>query len=97
MLYLINKNSTNLRIKHFITNSNVDYRVLFITNLKGGDRMKIKVTTAFNDLQNGCITRPVNEVFECTEEREKELISLDYAERVEDEQPKGKLAKTKVL
>ena len=59
--------------------------------------MKIKVTTAFNDLQNGCITRPVNEVFECTEGREKELISLDYAERVEDEQPKGKLAKTKVL
>ena len=29
LLYLINKNSTDLRIKHFITNSNVDYKVLF--------------------------------------------------------------------
>ena len=57
--------------------------------------MKIRVTTAFNDLQNDCITRPVNEVFECSDERAKELISLGYAERVEDEQSKGKLAKTK--
>ena len=67
----------------------------FITNLKGGDRMKIKVTTAFNDLQNGCITRPVNEVFECSDERARELISLGYAEEIKNEQPKGKLAKTK--
>ena len=59
--------------------------------------MKIKVTTAFNDLQNGCITRPVNEVFEYSDKRAMELMPLDYAERVEDEQPKGKLAKTKVL
>lgn len=57
--------------------------------------MKIKVTTAFNDRQNGCVTRPVNEVFECSDERAKELISLGYAERVEDEQSKGKLTKTK--
>ena len=57
--------------------------------------MKIKVTTAFNDRQNGCITRPVNEVFECSDKKGRELISLGYAERVEDEQPKGKLAKTK--
>jgi hypothetical protein len=70
-------------------------RCFFITNLKGGDRMKIKVTTAFNDLQNGCVTRPVNEVFECSDKRARELISLGYAERVEDEQPKGKLTKTK--
>ena len=70
-------------------------RCFFITNLKGGDGMKIKVTTAFNDRQNGYVTRPVNEVFECSDERAKELISLGYAERVEDEQPKGKLAKTK--
>jgi len=67
----------------------------FIANLKGGDRMKIKVTTAFNDRQNGCITRPVNEVFECSDKKGRELISLGYAERVEDEQPKGKLTKTK--
>lgn len=70
-------------------------RCFFITNLKGGDRMKIKVTTAFNDRQNGCVTRPVNEVFECSDKRAMELISLGYAERVEDEQPKGKLGKTK--
>ena len=57
--------------------------------------MKIKVITVFNDLQNGCITRPVNEVFECSDKRARELISLGYAKRVEDEQPKGKLAKTK--
>ena len=63
--------------------------------LKGGDRMKIKVTTAFNDRQNGCVTRPVNEVFECSHERARELISLGYAERGEDEQPKSKLTKPK--
>ena len=57
--------------------------------------MKIKVITAFNNLQNGCVTRPVNEVFECSDKRARELISLVYAEMVEDEQPKGKLAKTK--
>ena len=57
--------------------------------------MEIKVTTAFNDRQNGCITRPVNEVFECSYKRAMELISLGYAEMVEDEQPKGKLTKTK--
>ena len=57
--------------------------------------MKIKVTTAFNDRQNGCVTRPVNEAFECSHERARELMSLGYAERVEDEQPKGKLTKPK--
>nr|WP_303675655.1 hypothetical protein [Ruminococcus bromii] len=35
--------------------------------------MKIRVTTAFNDRQNGYVTRPVNEVFECSEQRAKEL------------------------
>ena len=57
--------------------------------------MKIKVTTAFNDRQNGCVTRPVNEVFECSDKRARELISLGYAEEIKNEQPKGKLAKTK--
>ena len=70
-------------------------RCFFITNLKGGDRMKIKVLTAFNDLQNGYVTRPVNEVFECSDKRARELISLGYAEEIKNEQPKGKLAKTK--
>ena len=57
--------------------------------------MKIKVTTAFNDRQNGCVTRPVNEAFECSHERARELISLDYAEEIKNEQPKGKLTKPK--
>ena len=57
--------------------------------------MKIKVLTAFNDLQNGYVTRPVNEVFECSDKRARELISLGYAEEIKNEQPKGKLAKTK--
>lgn len=59
--------------------------------------MKIKVTAAFNDQQNGYVTRPVNEVFECSDERAMELISLGYAEEIKNEQPKGKLTKTKVL
>jgi len=42
-------------------------------NQKGGDRMKVKVVTAFNDRQNGYVTRPVNEVFECSESRAKDL------------------------
>lgn len=57
--------------------------------------MKIKVTTAFNDLQNGCITRPVNEVFECSDKRAKELISLGYAEELAEEKPEAKAIKTK--
>lgn len=79
-----------IKIKHL-----AKARCFFIANLKGGDRMKIRVTTAFNDRQNGYVTRPVNEVFECSDKRAMELISLGYAEKVEDEQPKGKLAKTK--
>lgn len=35
--------------------------------------MKVKVVTAFNDRQNGYVTRPVNEVFECSESRAKDL------------------------
>ena len=70
-------------------------RCFFITNLKGGDGMKIRATTTFNDRQNGCVTRPVNEAFECSHERARELISLDYAEEIKNEQPKGKLTKPK--
>ena len=44
--------------------------------------MRIKVTTAFNDRQNGCIARPVNEVFECSEERAKQLIDGGFAAEV---------------
>lgn len=57
--------------------------------------MKVRVITSFNDKTEGFINRPINEVFECSDKRAMELISLGYAERVEDEQPKGKLTKTK--
>lgn len=69
----------------------------FITNLKSGDRMKIKVTTTFNDRQNGCVTRPVNEAFECSHERARKLMSSGYAEEIKNEQPKGKLTKLKAV
>nr|WP_303998352.1 hypothetical protein [Ruminococcus bromii] len=49
--------------------------------------MKIKVTTAFNDRQNGYVTRPVNEVFECSEQRAKELIDSGFAEEVKSDAP----------
>lgn len=48
--------------------------------------MKIRVTTAFNDRQNGYVTRPVNEVFECSEQRAKELIDGGFAEEVKSAQ-----------
>ena len=70
-------------------------RCFFIADLKGGDGMKIKVITAFNDRQNGCVPRPVNEVFECSDKRAMELMSLGYAEEIKNEQPKGKLTKPK--
>ena len=57
--------------------------------------MKVRVITSFTDKTEGLINRPINEVFECSDKRARELMSLGYAERVEDEQPKGKLAKTK--
>ncbi len=50
--------------------------------------MKISVTTAFNDKQNGYVTRPVNEVFECSDERAKELINGGFAKEVKPDAPK---------
>ena len=50
--------------------------------------MKIRVTTAFNDKHNGYVTRPVNEVFECSEQRAKELIDGGFAEEVKSDAPK---------
>ena len=55
--------------------------------------MKIRVTTAFNDRQNGYVTRPVNEVFECSEQRAKELIDGGFAEEVKSDAPKKPRAK----
>ena len=50
--------------------------------------MKIRVTTAFNDRQNGYVTRPVNEVFECSDERAKQLIDDGFAVEVKPNAPK---------
>ena len=55
--------------------------------------MRIRVTTAFNDRQNGYVTRPVNEVFECSEQRAKELIDGGFAEEVKPDTPKKPRAK----
>lgn len=55
--------------------------------------MKIRVTTAFNDRQNGYVTRPVNEVFECSDERAKQLIDGGFA--VEDKPNAPKKPRTK--
>ncbi|WP_295248665.1 hypothetical protein [Ruminococcus sp.] len=44
--------------------------------------MKVRVITSFNDKTEGLITRPVNEVFECSEQRAKELIDGGFAEEV---------------
>ena len=55
--------------------------------------MKIKVTTAFNDRQNGYVTRSVNEVFECSDERAKQLIDGGFAEEVKPDAPKKPRAK----
>lgn len=55
--------------------------------------MKIRVTTAFNDKQNGYVPRPVNEVFECSDERAKQLIDGGFAEEVKSDVPKKPRAK----
>lgn len=66
--------------------------------------MKVKVVTAFNDRQNGYATRPVNEVFECSDGRAKELIDGGFLAEVKSnatenkpnatEKPKRKTTKT---
>lgn len=49
--------------------------------------MKIRVTTAFNDRQNGYVTRPVNEVFECSESRAKDLQIALLSKRRDEQSP----------
>lgn len=55
--------------------------------------MKVKVITSFNDKTEGLITRPVNEVFECSDGRAKELIDGGFAEEVKPDAPKKPRAK----
>ena len=59
--------------------------------------MKVRVITSFNDKTEGFINRPINEVFECSEQRAKELIDGGFATEVKSnatEKPKRKATKT---
>ena len=66
--------------------------------------MKVRVITSFNDKTEGFINRPINEVFECFEQRAKELIDGGFATEVKSnvtenkpnatEKPKRKTTKT---
>lgn len=66
--------------------------------------MKVRVITSFNDKTEGFINRPINEVFECSESRAKELIDGGFATEVKSnatvnkpnatEKPKRKTTKT---
>lgn len=55
--------------------------------------MKVKVIRQFNDKTEGFINRPINEVFECSEQRAKELIDGGFAEEVKPDAPKKPRAK----
>lgn len=52
--------------------------------------MKVKVIKRFNDKLNGFITRPVNEVFECSDDRAEQLINNGFVEAVADKPRKTK-------
>lgn len=44
--------------------------------------MKVRVIRQFNDKAEGFITRPVNETYECSDERAKQLIDGGFAAEV---------------
>ena len=59
--------------------------------------MKVRVITSFNDKTEGFINRPINEVFECSEQRAKELIDGGFVAEVKPnatEKSKRKTTKT---
>lgn len=59
--------------------------------------MKVRVIKSFNDKTEGFINRPINEVFECSEQRAKELIDGGFAAEIKPnatEKPKRKTTKT---
>lgn len=59
--------------------------------------MKVRVIRQFNDKTEGFINRPINEVFECSESRAKELIDGVFVTEVKSnatEKPKRKTTKT---
>ena len=45
--------------------------------------MKVRVIRQFNDKTEGFITRPVNETYECSDERAEQLISGGFVEPAE--------------
>lgn len=57
--------------------------------MRGGDDMKVKVIKSFNDLQCDLLTREVNDVYECSDERAEELKELGFVAEYEEE-PKEK-------
>ncbi len=65
-------------------------RVVFLYSFLGGEIVKVKVIKRFNDKENGFITRPVNEVFECSDERAEQLIKGGFVEPVSDKPKKIK-------
>lgn len=59
--------------------------------------MKVRVVVSFNDKTEGFINRPINEVFECSEQRAKELIDGGFAEEFKSDaskKPRAKAVKT---
>ncbi len=46
--------------------------------------MKVRVIKRFNDRGNGFITRPVNEIFECSKQRAEQLLKLGFVEIVKN-------------
>lgn len=52
---------------------------------------KIKVIKQFNDKTEGFVTRHVNEVFECSDERAEQLIAGGFVEPAADKPKKTKL------
>ena len=51
--------------------------------------MKVRVVTSFNDKTEGFINRPINEVFECSESRAKDLIELGYVKEAVERGSRG--------
>ncbi len=52
--------------------------------------MKVRVIKRFNDRENGFITRPINETFECSDERAEQLVSSGFVEIIPDKSKKTK-------
>lgn len=49
--------------------------------------MEVRVITSFNDKTEGFINRPINEVFECSESRAKDLQIALLSKRWDEQSP----------